>query len=77
MTDADIVAGIRDVARRHLKVDREIGMETSLVEALALDSLRMLTLVAVNRMSSSSVTTSSDGWGCGWAIGSRSGSGAR
>jgi len=46
MTDADIVAAIHDVARTHLRVDREIGMETRLVEALRLDSLRMLTLVA-------------------------------
>ena len=46
MTDADILAGIRDVARTHLGVEREIAMETSLVEGLVLDSLRMLTLVA-------------------------------
>ncbi len=46
MTDAEILAGIRDVARTHLKVEREIGMETPLVEALGLDSLRMITLVA-------------------------------
>lgn len=46
MTDAEILAGIRAVARAHLHVDREIAMETPLVEALALDSLRMLTLVA-------------------------------
>ncbi len=46
VTDAEILAGIRDVARTYLDVDREIGMETPLVEALALDSLRMLTLVA-------------------------------
>jgi acyl carrier protein len=46
MTDAEILEGIRDVARIHLKVEREIGMETPLVEALGLDSLRMITLVA-------------------------------
>jgi acyl carrier protein len=46
MTDAEILAKIRDVARTHLQVDREILMDTPLVEALALDSLRMLTLVA-------------------------------
>ena len=46
MTDAEILAGIRDVARVHLKVEREIQMETPLVETLALDSLRMITLVA-------------------------------
>ncbi len=46
MTDAEILARIRDVARTHLQVEREILMETPLVEAFALDSLRMLTLVA-------------------------------
>jgi len=46
MTDAEILEGIRDVARIHLKVEREIGMETPLVETLGLDSLRMITLVA-------------------------------
>ncbi|MBI3824589.1 MAG: acyl carrier protein [Candidatus Rokubacteria bacterium] len=46
MTDADILAGIRDVARTHLNVEREIGADTVLVETLALDSLAMLTLVA-------------------------------
>lgn len=46
MTDAEILTGIREVARTHLGVEREIAMETLLVEALALDSLRMLTLVA-------------------------------
>jgi acyl carrier protein len=46
VTDAEILAGIRDVARTHLAVEGQIGMQTPLVEALALDSLRMLTLVA-------------------------------
>ncbi len=46
VTDAEILAGIRDVARTYLDVDRAIEMETPLVEALALDSLRMFTLVA-------------------------------
>jgi len=46
VTDADIVAAIRDVARIHLKVTESIDVETPLVEALSLDSLRMLTLVA-------------------------------
>ena len=45
MTDAEILAGIRDVVRSHLRVDRRIAMETPLVQALALDSLRLLTLV--------------------------------
>jgi len=46
MTDAEILDVIRDVARVHLKVEREIGKETLLVETLGLDSLRMITLVA-------------------------------
>ena len=46
MTDAEILDGIRDVARAHLEADREIEMDTPLVEALALDSLRMFTLIA-------------------------------
>jgi acyl carrier protein len=46
MTDAEILTGIRDIARKHLHVEQEIGMETPLVRALELDSLRMLTLVA-------------------------------
>ncbi len=46
MTDAEILAAIHDVARAHLRVEREIAMETPLVEALGLDSLRLLTLVA-------------------------------
>ena len=45
MTDTEILDGIREVLRTHLNVDQEIGMDTLLVEALALDSLRMLTLV--------------------------------
>ena len=46
MTDAEILEDIRDVARIHLKVERDIGMDTLLVETLGLDSLRMITLVA-------------------------------
>ena len=46
MTDAEILATIREVARAHLGVEEQIRMDTSLVETLALDSLRMLTLVA-------------------------------
>ena len=45
LTDAQILDGIRDVLRTHLDVEQEIGMDTPLVEALALDSLRLLTLV--------------------------------
>jgi len=46
VTDAEILDGIRDVARAHLETDGEIEMDTPLVEALALDSLRMFTLIA-------------------------------
>jgi len=46
MTDAEIIAAVHEVARTHLKSDAEIGLQTPLVEALALDSLRMITLVA-------------------------------
>jgi len=45
LTDAQILDGIRDVLRTHLDVEERIDMGTPLVEALALDSLRMLTLV--------------------------------
>lgn len=45
LTDAQILDGIRDVLRTHLDVKERIDMDTPLVEALALDSLRMLTLV--------------------------------
>jgi acyl carrier protein len=45
LTDALILDGIRDVLRTHLDVEERIDMDTPLVEALALDSLRMLTLV--------------------------------
>lgn len=46
MDDAQILDGIRSVARQHLGIEEPIGMETPLVEAWRLDSLRMLTLVA-------------------------------
>jgi len=45
LTDAQILDGIRDVLRTHLDVEQAIDMDTPLVEALALDSLRLLTLV--------------------------------
>ena len=46
MTDGEILEGIRDVARAHLKIEREIEMSTPLVETFELDSLRMITLIA-------------------------------
>jgi len=46
VTDAEIVAVIHDVARTHLKAGATMEMSTPLVEALDLDSLRMITLVA-------------------------------
>jgi acyl carrier protein len=46
MTDAELLTGIRDVVQTHLHIDREIAPDTALVEALALDSLAKMTLVA-------------------------------
>lgn len=45
LDDAQILAGIADVARRELSFAGELERETSLVDALKLDSLRLLTLV--------------------------------
>lgn len=44
--DQRILEGIRAVARLHLGVEDPIDLDTPLVEAWRLDSLRMLTLVA-------------------------------
>ena len=47
MAEAEsILEGIRLVARTHLSVEEPISLDTPLVEAWRLDSLRMLTLVA-------------------------------
>jgi acyl carrier protein len=46
VNDVEILAGIREVVRAHFGAGAEVEPDTSLVEALALDSLRMLTLVA-------------------------------
>jgi acyl carrier protein len=46
MNDGEILAGIREVVRAHFGPGKEIESDTPLVEALALDSLRMLTLVS-------------------------------
>jgi acyl carrier protein len=43
--DAFVLAGIADVARRHLEWTAPISRELRLVEAFQLDSLRHLTLV--------------------------------
>jgi acyl carrier protein len=45
MTPDTILDGIRDVARDHLDFGGELTRESELTEALALDSLRLLTLV--------------------------------
>lgn len=45
-TDLKILGGIQEVARLHLRIEGEIVLETPLIEAWRLDSLRMLTLVA-------------------------------
>ncbi len=44
MNDAFILAGIRDVARKHLGWEGAIDEEMRLVEDLALDSIKLLTL---------------------------------
>ena len=41
-----ILEGIREVVRSHLQVQDPVELDTPLVEAWRLDSLRMLTLVA-------------------------------
>jgi len=46
MTDGEILAAIAEIVRTQFGVQRQIGMDTRLVEAFALDSLRLLTLVA-------------------------------
>jgi acyl carrier protein len=43
--DAEILAGIEEVARRHLRWSGPIDASQRLVETLALDSLRLLTLL--------------------------------
>jgi acyl carrier protein len=46
VSDAEILAAIGAIARDHLGHDDEIALDTPLVQALHLDSIRMLTLVA-------------------------------
>ncbi|MFN7143748.1 MAG: acyl carrier protein [Myxococcota bacterium] len=46
LTDADIRAGIAAVARAHLGYDGPVDDDTLLVDAMRLDSVRLLTLVA-------------------------------
>jgi acyl carrier protein len=46
VSTAEILAGVRAVAREHLGYSGELAMETRLVEDLALDSLRLVTLAA-------------------------------
>jgi len=44
MTEAEILAGIADVAREHLRWEKPLRGEMRLVEDLELDSLKQLTL---------------------------------
>lgn len=44
-TEAEVMAAIADVAREHLRWTGPISPDLPLVEALALDSLRQLTLI--------------------------------
>ena len=43
---AEILAGVAQVAREHLGVERALGLDERLVEELDLDSIRLLTLAA-------------------------------
>ncbi|MGE5358840.1 MAG: acyl carrier protein [Bacteroidales bacterium] len=45
MTDDEILAGIADVARKHLAWMGPLSLDMPLVETFELDSLRQLTLV--------------------------------
>lgn len=45
LTDDELLEGVRAVAREHLAYEGDLGPDTRLLEALTLDSLRMLTLV--------------------------------
>lgn len=45
MSDEALLDAVREVARRHLGWEGELDLDTPLVEALRLDSLRTLTLV--------------------------------
>jgi len=44
VNDQEILDGIREVARRHLDVDRELRADVRLAEDLELDSIKILTL---------------------------------
>lgn len=46
MTDDLLLAGVAAVARAHLGYDGPVALDTDLVEAMRLDSVRLLTLVA-------------------------------
>ena len=45
LDEARVLTGIAKVAREHLDFDGELHRETQIVEALELDSIRLLTLV--------------------------------
>lgn len=44
-TDDELLTGIRAVAAEHLDFHGELDPDTPLIEAMALDSIRLLTLV--------------------------------
>lgn len=46
MSETEILEGIAVVARAHLGVTEPIARETPLIEALRLDSIRLVTLIA-------------------------------
>ncbi len=45
MTPAEILAGLQSVAEEHLDFEGTLATETRLLEALKLDSIRLLTFV--------------------------------
>ncbi len=45
MTDAEILAGLQNVAEQHLDFEGRLEPKTALVETLRLDSIRLLTFV--------------------------------
>ena len=45
MTQAEVMAGIAEVARKHLEWTGPIAADLPLVEGLSLDSIRQLTLI--------------------------------
>ncbi len=45
MTDEAVLAALAEIAKRELSYEGELGLDTSLVETLQLDSIRLLQLL--------------------------------